>query len=261
MLVSIYMTMKNASKTLRDTLNSIVNQSYENWELVVVDDGSGDDSTTIIEEDFSFYENKIKLIKTVGIGRAKALNLAVDNCKSSYILNVDADDVWCENKLKKQVEHLIAYSPTIIGTETFIFRDTTRISNIEESSKFSKARNLWRKNVINHSSVLIDRSKFGEGALYDESLKCNIDYDLWLKAVEGKAVIHILGCKLTGKRIHENQSFENKTRMIYLKQNFKLKRAFINRNFNGRRRFFEMLFAMMVYLYGFIPQGIRVNLK
>ncbi len=104
-LVSILIPFKNTSQYLPECIDSILNQSYTNWELVIVDDGSTDDSYNVVES-FSDNDNRIILFKNSGSGIIEALRMAFKHCKGDYITRMDSDDIMIPNKLEVLLEGL-----------------------------------------------------------------------------------------------------------------------------------------------------------
>src|SRR5699024_1663846 len=103
-LVSIICTVKNGMNTLPLTIDSIRNQSYQNWELIIVDDGS-EDKTDLIIKNYVKEDTRIKPIFTDGIGRGKSLNRAIENSSGELLANIDADDMMHPKRIEKQVEY------------------------------------------------------------------------------------------------------------------------------------------------------------
>ena len=104
-LVSIVMPVKNTSLFLRECLNSILQQSYINWELLAVNDQSTDDSFQILS-DFSQKDNRVKVFNNDGYGIIDALKLAYKKSKGEFITRMDSDDVMTSDKLKLMVKDL-----------------------------------------------------------------------------------------------------------------------------------------------------------
>src|SRR5699024_9515182 len=122
-LISVVCTVKNGNNTLIPTLESVLNQSYNNFEFIIVDDGSTDDTLDILER-YQKNNKNIKIIKTEGIGRSRALNLAIRSAQGKYIANIDADDLWHPLKLEKQVDAVkdnLDYF--LLATDTLIIYD------------------------------------------------------------------------------------------------------------------------------------------
>lgn len=108
-LVSIITPVYNAEKYIRETLISVQNQSYQNWEHILVDDGSSDQSGAIIQE-LSKSDPRIKYIKlTKNSGPAVARNTAIDLAKGRYLAFLDADDIWFDYHLKESLQFMSAH--------------------------------------------------------------------------------------------------------------------------------------------------------
>ncbi len=106
-LVSIITPSYNSEKYIEKTINSVISQTYENWEMIIVDDCSGD-STCEIVEGISKREPRVKLIRQEqNGGAAKARNRALENSQGRFIAYLDADDIWYPEKLQKQVDFML----------------------------------------------------------------------------------------------------------------------------------------------------------
>lgn len=113
-LISILTPFKNTSQFLPECIDSILNQTYINWELLIVDDGSTDNSFEIVKE-YCKEDNRIKLFKNQGSGIIKALRLAFNNSTGQLITRMDSDDIMVENKLEVLSESLINYGKNHIA--------------------------------------------------------------------------------------------------------------------------------------------------
>ena len=102
-LVSIVVPVYNAARFMDDTIQTVLNQTYQNWELLLVDDCSSDDSIQIIKK-YLKKDKRIKLFKlSENSGAAIARNTGIDKAKGRYLAFLDADDLWVKNKLDLQV--------------------------------------------------------------------------------------------------------------------------------------------------------------
>lgn len=105
-LVSIIIPAYNAEKYIKDTITSVIKQTYTKWEMVIVDDASNDNTNKIINK----YQQKDKRIKMINLlnnqGVANARNIAIQNAKGRYIAFLDADDAWEKEKLEKQIDFM-----------------------------------------------------------------------------------------------------------------------------------------------------------
>ena len=104
-LVSILTPFKNVSEYIEDCLDSILKQTYTNWELLIVDDHSNDDSYELVKA-FAKKDQRIKLLTNNGNGIIDALRLAFNNAKGTYITRMDSDDIMADHKLETMVNQL-----------------------------------------------------------------------------------------------------------------------------------------------------------
>jgi glycosyltransferase involved in cell wall biosynthesis len=107
-LISILIPFKNTTEFLPECLQSIINQSYKNWELLIVDDGSADESFKLVE-DFANKDSRIQLFKNNNSGIISALRLAFSKSKGKLITRMDSDDIMSSNKLEVLSNNLLKY--------------------------------------------------------------------------------------------------------------------------------------------------------
>lgn len=187
-LVSVIIPMYNAEKYIEETVESIIAQTYRNWEVVIVDDCSTDFSCKIVER-FKKVNSRIKLIKlNINFGGpAYPRNIGLDNITGDFIAFLDADDVWEKDKLELQVEFMLKNDILISGTlNSKIDKDGKIIDKqdvkTEEYSIFQIDQFL-DKNRLSLSSVMIKREfcknkiRFRE----DKILIAAEDYFFWLE--------------------------------------------------------------------------------
>ncbi|OQO98969.1 glycosyltransferase [Geobacillus sp. 44B] len=260
--VSIICTVKNGEKTIKSTIESILRQSFTDWELVIVDDGSTDNTNDIIKS-FTEKDSRIKLITTKGVGRGKALNLAINNSKGKYIANIDADDPSHPDRIQIQLKYFYKHPDlTLLATDyTFIYDNEDPIWTEEKDEVPLQLinQNLIYQNPINHSSVMMKREDLLSVGMYNVNLSSQLDYDLWIRFAEKGYKLGYIPAKLSSKRIHSNQSFENKYRFRYLRNSFVVQKRAI-RVLNGS--FKAIIIMYLRFLYGLlVPQKIRVKLR
>jgi glycosyltransferase involved in cell wall biosynthesis len=181
--VSIVMPVFNADKYLKATIESILNQSYENFELILINDGSTDNSETIIR---SFTDNRIKLLNNQGNkGLIYSLNKAFSISEGKYIARMDSDDLAHKDRIKIQVEYLENNIDVgIVSSNAIMFSD--RYPIIKKSTNYNKDNDaikcelLFRNRII-HPSVMLRSSivKTGFQDIYNpKHLMCE-DFGLW----------------------------------------------------------------------------------
>ncbi|MBQ3112832.1 MAG: glycosyltransferase family 2 protein [Phascolarctobacterium sp.] len=105
-LVSVIMPAYNSEKYIGEAIESVLNQSYKNWELIIVNDASSDNTESIIKE-YAAKNNKIVLISlTENKGVANARNIAIQNARGRFVAFLDSDDIWANEKLAKQISYM-----------------------------------------------------------------------------------------------------------------------------------------------------------
>ncbi len=184
-LVSIILPTYNGEKYIKRAIESVLSQTFSNWELLVIDDGSIDNTKSIVR----VYNDKriIYLKNEVNLGIQKTLNKGIREAKGEYIARIDDDDIWCDkDKLQKQVEFLEMNTDHIlVGTGVIVVDEKNKelLRYVVPQSDTEIRSKILGKNCFVHSSVLFSKDaalKFGG---YDESQNTRHleDYDLWLK--------------------------------------------------------------------------------
>ena len=207
--ISILMTVFNAEKYLLKSIESILSQKFGNFEFIIVDDCSTDNSQNIIK---NLKDTNKGLFFKKRFGRTKALNFGLNKCNASFIAIQDADDVSHPDRLTICLKKL-NYDKSIglIGTN-FSYIDSNDIeeTNSNNLHKFRKEiDNLKFINFIPHSSIIFDRNKFEKNILYDTSYVYAQDYHLILKYLKNSN-ISLLDEKLVQVRKHEDNMTNNK---------------------------------------------------
>ena len=183
--VSIIVTCYNYGEYVAECLKSIQKQTFKDFEVTVVDDGSTDNSIEKIK--LFLDDERFKYIKKKNSGQAKAKNTGIRESRGNYIAFLDADDYWEINKLEKQ---LPLFSTKRVGVVYSRARYVNAIGdhlNIKLSGEFLKPRRgkvtdyLLMDNFVPFSSSIVRRECFFKTSIFDESLKMGIDWDLWLR--------------------------------------------------------------------------------
>ena len=160
-LISIVMPVYNAARFLYPCLNSVLAQTYKNWELLVVDDGSTDDSKKIIQE-FAAKEHRIQLIAKANEGVSIARNVALETVNGQFVYFIDADDIVSPNALEIMVCAAVAYGATIVKAD---------YQSIDEYGKplFANKKHLLRRKF---AGKILNANDFDHKILMEE-------YFLW----------------------------------------------------------------------------------
>lgn len=178
--VSIIVPTYNRAAVLQRALRSIENQNHASYEIIVIDDGSTDNTEALVKTEFP----EIKFIRQQNLGVSAARNAGILNSKRQWFAFLDSDDEWLPDKLGKQLA-LIAKDSSIrvCHTEEIWVRNGARVNPMKKHAKsggwiFHSCLPLC---VISPSSVIIHRSVFDKIGLFDETLTACEDYDLWLR--------------------------------------------------------------------------------
>ncbi|WP_374521559.1 glycosyltransferase [Hydrogenophaga sp.] len=183
-LVTVLMSVHNGEKWLEQSIQSILHQTYSNFEFIIVNDGSIDDTERIIK-DFGKIDSRIILINKKNTGLTDSLNFGAGNAKGKWLARIDCDDVSHPERIEKQI--LIAEASekiAVVGTGAILINEEgLPISNTiyDYSDNDYKKRLLLGKSIFPHSSALINRSLFTSVGGYRVRMKNAQDHDLWLR--------------------------------------------------------------------------------
>ena len=177
-LVSVIMPAFNSEVHIKTAIESVIGQTYDQWELLICDDGSTDATRTIISE-YQRSDTRVKIVKNVrGKGAPAARNCALDAASGRYIAFLDSDDFWYPEKLEVQIEHMSDTGHVF----TFSHHDVVNERGDYLRRVFSPRRvNLrWMRylNFIPCVTVIYDAAALGK--VFQPNIKKRNDYALWL---------------------------------------------------------------------------------
>lgn len=191
-LVTVLLPVYNSEKFLREAIDSILHQSFIDFELLIINDGSTDNSLNIIN---SYHDLRIKIIDNIqNKGLIFSLNKGIDLAKGKYIARMDADDISLPERLKTQLNYFEKYpnaavicSPIITITEAgSLTKNWDADNNIKTQEEIIK--NLPKENCIAHPTVMI-KTKVAKRYKYNYKQKGSEDWDLWLRLISDKLQI------------------------------------------------------------------------
>ncbi len=210
-LVSIIMPTYNCAKFIKETIESVLNQTYENWELVIVDDCSNDNTEEIVE---SFNDKRIKYHKLeknsgAAVARTTAMKMAIGN----YMAFLDSDDLWKKEKLEKQLEFM--------KKNNYNFTCTAYEQIDEEGNKLNKV--IKTKKKANYNRILLDCPVGNSTVMYNvdnlgkfevPNIRKRNDDALWLQILKREKFIYGMPDVLMEYRIRNNSISSNKLSLI-----------------------------------------------
>lgn len=230
--VSVIIPAYQCELFIKETLDSIFSQTYKDFEVIVVNDGSSDNTAQILLD----YQPKQNLFvfEQSNLGPSAARNNGIKRCSGEYIAFIDADDLWLPDKLEKQVAILEQNPETIlVYSDTFFFdinkwKDTS--FDFAPPYKGMIFEQLFVNNFIPLLTVLIRRNTLDKVGLFDEEIIGPEDYDLWLRSSQfGK--VDFINEPLAVYRINFGQLSKKKLRMI---QNIlRVKSKFVTREYGN----------------------------
>ncbi len=180
-LVSIVLPTFNRRNFLERALESVVSQTFKDWELLVVDDGSDDESWKTLE---TFPDSRIYYLYQRNLGVSRARNTGIQLSRFPWICFLDSDDHWEPTKLERQLEVLGRHPQyRVIYTDETWIRKGRRVN----PKKVHRKHHGWIYDrclplcIISPSSVLLDRSVFQQVGLFDTNFPVCEDYEMWLR--------------------------------------------------------------------------------
>ncbi len=182
--VTVLMSVYNGEKYLREAVDSILNQTFKDFEFIIINDGSTDKTLKILN---SYNDPRMKIINNKkNIGLTRSLNKGLSIAKGEYIARQDSDDISMPERLEKQVDFLERNKTVgLIGTYSYIINGKGRILYKSKSSRSEDiSKNLIRGNVFAHGSVMFRKFLLEKVGAYREEFKTSQDYDLWLRLIE-----------------------------------------------------------------------------
>ncbi|MBN2828649.1 MAG: glycosyltransferase [Tissierellales bacterium] len=212
-LVSVIMPVYNSQEYLREAIDSVREQTYENWEIIAINDGSSDKSIEILNE---YKEANLRIIvidNNNNFGVVKSRNIGIQYAKGDWIAFLDSDDLWAKDKLEKQ----LIYADK--NNSLFVFTDIYMLSHSYSSVKYCSLepkeidyKTILKGNMIALASVMIKKEIVSTFPMEREDL--HEDYILWMKVLRKGYNAYGINQPLTFIRIRENSRSSNKINSV-----------------------------------------------
>ena len=204
--VSVIMSTYNTPEEyLRESINSIICQTYTDFELIVVDDGSTQNDSEIA---LGFHDERIIVLKNEkNSGLAYSLNRGLKHARGEYIVRMDSDDIAVPDRLEKQIGYMESHKDTdILSARAECFGSRTGMPIIDYGDDAYVKAVLFFADLILHPTVVMRNSSLKRyDLMYDERLRRAQDYDLWARATE-HCRFHIMPDVILNYRCHQGQA-------------------------------------------------------
>lgn len=173
-LVSVVMPCFNCSDSIIDSVNSVLSQTFDNFEVIIVDDASTDGSVELLEE--LFFDSRLKIYRlpeNSGVGNAR--NFGISKAKSRYIAFLDSDDLWSPTKLEEHLDFMVN-NESVFSCTNYSFKSGSKIIEIDSAVIFYK--DLLKSNSIGCLTVIYDSKILGK--VFMPPIRKRQDYACWL---------------------------------------------------------------------------------
>jgi teichuronic acid biosynthesis glycosyltransferase TuaG len=213
-LVSVIMPAYNAAGHIQEAINSVIAQTFSNWELIIVDDGSIDETSSIIANN-NDKDIRIRIFYQENGKQGKARNLGLAHARGMYIAFLDADDLWMPEKLEIQLREIKEKSVDLVFSDSYIFSDSNvsdRSRKMNTLNQIFKGEDALRLFIIGNRipalTVLAKKEKIHLVTGFSEkiSIQNAEDYHLWLKMIIKGCVFYGSDKSLAFYRIHDKSS-------------------------------------------------------
>ena len=207
--VDIILPNYNSSNYIIKTVNSILNQSYKNWKLIIVDDNSDEKTVRILKKNFKNKNIKIYFLKK-NRGAGFCRNYAIKKSSSPYLAFIDSDDIWEREKLKKQINFMKKNNYSFSYTDYVTFGDKNRKIKTPKKINFS---NFIKNTAIATSTMIVKRDKI-KNIKFTNSKICE-DYYFKCKLLKKVKYAYCLKKYLTKYRVRKNSLQSSNLKNIY----------------------------------------------
>ena len=263
--ISIILPTCNGSRYIEKAVDSVLNQSFKDWELLIIDDGSEDNTEGILKKYIENNTNNIYLKNKTNLGIQKSLNRGLTESHGDYIARIDDDDVWIDkDKLKKQIEFLDNNKDyVLVGTGVVVVDDDGKEKfRYLLPQKDIEIRNvILLKNCFVHSCVIFKKDAVLNFSGYSESIETKHieDYDLWLKlGLVGKfANLPFYGTNFMIRK----ESVSSSNKLEQLKKDMVIIRKFGNNYPRYFKAFILGSLRLFFYqIYNIFPNQIKITI-
>lgn len=214
--ISVLMPAYNAEKHISQAIESILNQTFKNFEFIIINDGSTDNTVNIIN---SYHDNRILLIDNKqNMGLVTVLNQGLKLARGEYIARMDADDISLPDRFMKQIKYMDRHPKVgILGSWFNIFGE--KINRVEKKLRLPKLADMIKTSPVGHPTVMLRKKFFDKYHLqYDPVYSHAEDYELWIRAIKYMKIANLPEVLLNYRWTEGNVSYIHEKEQI-LKSN------------------------------------------
>ena len=208
--ITAIIPIHNSSKHIKQCIESVLNQTYKNIELILIDDASTDNSVELVK---NIKDNRIKLIELKeNSGAAVARNKGIEEATGDYICFLDSDDYWLPNKLERQIKFIEENNYTFIYAGYDYFKNGKR-----KKAKVPKSMNynqLLKNHAIFTSTVMLNMTHLKKEDIYMPNLRRGQDYGAWWKKIKKGITAYGITETLAIYRVGEKSLSSNKFKAL-----------------------------------------------
>jgi glycosyltransferase involved in cell wall biosynthesis len=200
------MPLYNGERFLAEAIDSILGQTFTDFEFVIIDDGSTDTSPAILA-DYASRDPRIRVVTQAKAGIVAALNRGLAECRTALVARMDADDISLPTRLERQVSFLAAHPRVaVVGTAFRLISEDGRPGTIvaHPVNAATIRKGLSHATMLGHPTVMMRRDAVVNGGGYREALRHAEDYDLWTRLSDGHELTNLSECLLS-YRTHRGQ--------------------------------------------------------
>lgn len=205
-LITVLIPVYNGYEFLKESIPSVINQTFKQWKLLIGINGYNDGSLEIIhiKDIVNTFDDTRITVKTYNTkNKPDTLNMMMKDCDTNWVAILDVDDLWMNNKLEEQIKYIHKYD--VIGTNCKYFGTINRESGNTEKIINKQTFNIYQYNPMINSSTLIHRID----SYWTNNYNLD-DYDLWIRLWKKNKTLYNIKDILTSHRIHKNSYFNSR---------------------------------------------------
>lgn len=245
-MFSIVIPLYNKELSIEDTINSVLNQSFQNFELLIINDGSTDNSAEVVER---IDDSRIRLINQNNQGVSAARNRGIEEAKFEWIAFLDGDDLWLENHLEEFVKMFKIFPNERFFTTSFKFSDNRNMFKHDRNSVIFKVNDYFKESIKEYlvwtGTALIHKTCFNNVGMFDIGLKMGEDTELWNRVFRRYGLVKSAVVTAIYRIEAENRTTLSKDLETTYVYNIDLKKI----NKTNESLYFKAMISDMLYQY------------